>query len=93
MGVLVDQDAVIIVVTFLCIVEIDISDIVILLCADLMSILSTFANKMGTGPINKIPYIMSLAEEQHRPTYLSSACPLKCHIAILSPSILLRTGI
>lgn len=62
---LVTLDPIIITATILCRVEIDITDTVIHFCVDLMSILSIFANKMGTGSINKIPYIMRLTEEQH----------------------------
>lgn len=75
--ILVTQDPIIIAATILCIVEIDITDTVIHFCADLMSILSTFANKMGTSPANKIPYIMRLTEEQHWVSHVSSTCPPK----------------
>lgn len=71
------SNSIIIAATILCIVEIDITDTVIHFCADLMSILSTFANKMGTGPENKIPYIMRLTEEQHWVSHVSSTCPPK----------------
>lgn len=71
------QEPIIITATILCIVEIDITDTVIHFCPYLMPILSTFANKMGTGSVNKIPYIMVLTEEQHWVSHVSSACPSK----------------
>lgn len=74
---LVTLDPIIITATILCRVEIDMTDPVIHFCVDLMSILSIFANKMGTGSINKIPYIMRLPEEQHWLSHVSSACPPK----------------
>lgn len=77
MVILVTQDPIIIAATILCIVEIDITDTLIHFCPDLMSILRTFANKMGTGSVNKIPYIMRLTEEQHWVSHVSSACPYK----------------